>query len=64
MSDFCNDMISEDPDVQARFWERFRMLTPQEKNEYDRLALQASVGKDNSARFAELEKIAEDRLGR
>lgn len=64
MSDFCNDMISEDPEVRERFWERFRMLTPQEKNEYDLLALQASVGKDNAARFAELEKIAEDRLGR
>lgn len=62
MTDFCNDIFSEDESVRVHYWDLYNALTPTERAEYDRLVLQNAVGVDHAVRFAELAQIAEDRL--
>lgn len=62
MDDFCYGYRAETQAERDRYWSLYNVLTPLERQEYDRLALQTAVGQNHAVRFAELAQLAEDRL--
>lgn len=62
MDDFCYGYRAETQKERDRYWSLYDVLTPRERDEYDRMALQTALGQDHAVRFLELSQAAEERL--